>query len=427
MPTKRPKRALLYVTFALLGTCLLLFALAYAFFSNPDTPAPPPPETTLLPTFSPHEDGLITPTTVTDLGTVIQIPDSGGYGWVEVARGLDQPLGLTHAGDGSGRIFVVEQSGLIRIIEEGSVRPIPFLDIRARVGDESNEQGLLGVAFHPQYTMNGYFYVNYTDTSGDTVIARYRVSADANIADPGTELRLLQVKQPYSNHNGGGLAFGPDGYLYIGLGDGGAAADPQENAQNTQVFLGKLLRIDVDRGSPYAIPQDNPFASGGGLPEVWAYGLRNPWRFSFDTLTGDLYIADVGQQKWEEIDFLLDGSLGGANFGWDIYEGAHLFLGAEEPSISVIFPIVEYTHADGCSVTGGYVYRGTALAGWQGVYVYGDFCSGKVWGLLRAASGDWNNALMFDLDVLITSFGLDENGEIYLVDRDGSIYLLTEK
>ena len=175
-------------------------------------------------------------------------------------------------------------------------------------------------------------------------------------------MRLLQVNQPFANHNGGGLAFGPDGYLYIGLGDGGLAADPEENAQNTNVFLGKLLRLDVDGSSPYAIPPDNPFVGGGGLPEVWAYGLRNPWRFSFDTLTGDLYIADVGQQEWEEIDFLLAGYPGGANFGWDIYEGAHLFRGAAEPAFATVFPIAEYTRDGGCSVTGGHVYRGAALA-----------------------------------------------------------------
>ena len=223
------------------------------------------------------------------------------------------------------------------------------------------------------------------------------------------------------------MAFGPDGYLYIGLGDGGAVGDPNENAQKPNVFLGKILRIDIDSPSPYGIPADNPFVIIDGLPEVWAYGLRNPWRFSFDSLTGDLYIADVGQQQWEEIDFLPAGSLGGSNFGWDIYEGAHLFRGAEDPGIPLIFPIAEYSRDGGCSVTGGYVYRGAALASWQGVYIYGDFCSGKVWGLLRAESGEWRNALLFDLDVLITSFGLDESGELYLVDRNGSIYLLTEK
>jgi glucose/arabinose dehydrogenase len=323
----RRRRALLYVLLGLLGVCLILFALVYSFLTNSDAPAPPPPKTTLLPTFSPPEEGFLIQTAVADLGTVAQLPDPDGYDWVEVASGFDKPLGLTHAGDGSGRIFVVEQAGVVRVIEDGGTA-LPFLDIRDRVGDKSNEQGLLGLVFHLQYPQNGYFYVNYTDTSGDTVIARYRVSADANIADPGTEMRLLQVNQPFANHNGGGLAFGPDGYLYIGLGDGGAAADPSENAQNTNVFLGKLLRLDVDGGSPYTIPPDNPFVGGGGLPEVWAYGLRNPWRFSFDTLTNDLYIADVGQQEWEEIDFLPAGSPGGVNFGWDIYEGTHLFLGA---------------------------------------------------------------------------------------------------
>ena len=423
----RRRRVILYLLLGFLGGSIILFALAYTFIANPNAPAPPPPKTTLLPAFSSPEAGLSNPIAIPNRAAVVQIPDPEGYRWVEVVSGFDQPLGLTNAGDGSGRIFIVEQSGLIRIIDAGATHEIPFLDIRDRVGDESNEQGLLGLVFHPQYAHNGFFYVNYTDSSGDTVIARYRVSADANIADPGTELRILQVIQPFVNHNGGAMAFGPDGYLYIGLGDGGAVGDPNENAQNPNVFLGKILRIDVDSTSPYGIPADNPFVIIDGLPEVWAYGLRNPWRFSFDSLTGDLYIADVGQQQWEEIDFLPAGSLGGSNFGWDIYEGAHLFRGAEDPGIPLIFPIAEYSRDGGCSVTGGYVYRGAALASWQGVYIYGDFCSGKVWGLLRAESGEWRNALLFDLDVLITSFGLDESGELYLVDRNGSIYLLTEK
>jgi len=423
----RRRRVFLYLLLGLLGGCLVFLAFAYIFVTNPNAPAPPPPETTLLPTFSPLEEGFSTPTAFPNRGTVAQLPDPEGYRWVVVASGFDRPLDLTHAGDGSGRIFAVEQAGVIRVIEAGVVLSIPFLDIRDRVGDESTEQGLLGLVFHPRYVHNGFFYVNYTDNSGDTVIARYRVSADENIADPGTETRILQVEQPFINHNGGGLAFGPDGYLYIGLGDGGLAVDPKKNAQNFNVFLGKILRIDVDSASPYGIPPDNPFVISGGLPEVWAYGLRNPWRFSFDTLTGDLYIADVGQQQWEEIDFLPAGSPGGANFGWDIYEGAHLFLGAAESALPLIFPVAEYTRDDGCSVTGGYVYRGAALESWYGVYFYGDFCSGKVWGLLRAESGEWQNELLFDLDVLITSFGLDESGELYLVDRNGSIYILTDK
>ena len=427
MPITRRRRVLLYLLIGLLGGCLVLFALAYNFVINPDAPAPPPPQTTLLSTFSPTEVDFSSPTLVPNRGAFTQFPDPEGYHWVEAAGGFERPLGLTHAGDGSGRIFVVEQAGIIHVVKNGAARPTPFLDIRDRVGDESIEQGLLGVVFHPQYARNGFFYVNYTDSSGDTVIARYRVSGDANIADPGTETRILQVTQPFVNHNGGGLVFGPDGYLYIGLGDGGAAWDPNENAQNPNILLGKILRIDVDRGNPYAVPPDNPFVNGGGLPEVWAYGLRNPWRFSFDVLTGDLYIGDVGQQQWEEVDFLPAGTPGGANFGWDFYEGAHLFQGAKDPGIPLVFPIAEYSRDGGCSVTGGYVYRGEALLGWQGVYLYGDFCSGQVWGLMRAESEDWLNVLLFDLEALITSFGQDESGELYLVDRNGSIYLLTDK
>jgi glucose/arabinose dehydrogenase len=237
-----------------------------------------------------------------------------------VVGGLAKPIGLANAGDGSNRLFVIEQAGVIRILQNGLLTPEPFLDIRAQVGSQANEQGLLGLAFHPKYAKNGYFYVNYTDLQGDTVIARFSVSAsDPQRADPTSEKRLLAVDQPYPNHNGGQVIFGPDGYLYLGLGDGGSGGDPAGNGQSRATLLGKILRIDVDKGDPYAIPPDNPFAQGGGRAEIWAYGLRNPWRFSFDRLTGDLYIADVGQNQWEEIDWLPAGQ-SGANLGWDVFE-----------------------------------------------------------------------------------------------------------
>jgi glucose/arabinose dehydrogenase len=340
--------------------------------------------------------------------------------------GLENPLGLENAGDGSSRLFIVEQVGIILVWKDGALLDQPFLDIRDRVGSNGSEQGLLGLAFHPRYTENGYFFVNYTDKNGDTHIARFSVSVqDPDRADPASEKQLIFQPQPYANHNGGSVVFGPDGYLYLGLGDGGAGGDPQGYGQSTQILLGKILRIDVDNGDPYAIPPDNPFVGGGGLPEIYAYGLRNPWRFSFDPLTGDLYIADVGQNKWEEVNFLPAGSQPGANFGWDFREGLHRFEGVNLGE-DFIDPVAEYDHSQGCSVTGGFVYRGVNLPEWQGVYLYGDFCSGRVWGLLRNPDGSWQSALLFETGFQISSFGIDQSGELYLVDYGGNVYRLAK-
>jgi glucose/arabinose dehydrogenase len=358
---------------------------------------------------------------------VTQLPDPDAFIWQPVASGLERPVGLAHAGDGSERLFVIEQAGTIRVIQEGTVLPDPFLNIRDRVGSQGSEQGLLGLAFHPDYTGNGYFYVNYTDMNGDTVIARFQVSGDgANRADTDSEARLLHIPQPYANHNGGVVAFGPDGYLYLGLGDGGSAGDPFGNAQSLNSLLGKILRLDVDGGEPYAIPPDNPFAAGGGLPEIWAYGLRNPWRFAFDRQTGDLYIGDVGQNQWEEIDFLPAGSPPGANFGWDYLEGTHPYEGSPPAGANQIDPISEYPHRLGCSVTGGHVYRGL-LEAWNGVYLCGDYCSGHIWGLVRDGAGAWQVDLLFEAVGQIASFGEDEAGELYLVDHSGTIYILAQR
>jgi glucose/arabinose dehydrogenase len=352
----------------------------------------------------------------------VSFADPAAYTWNLVADGFEQPLLLTNAGDGNGRLFVVGQTGEIWVIENGNILAGPFLDIRTQVGSQGNEQGLLGLAFDPDYENNGNFYVNYTDLNGDTVIARFHVSGDPNVADAGSEEVLLQVHQPFPNHNGGNLVFGPDGYLYAGLGDGGSGGDPHGNGQSLDTLLGKLLRIDVNSGSPYGIPADNPFANGGGLPEIWAYGLRNPWRFSFDSATGDLYIADVGQDTWEEVDFLPARTAGGSNFGWNLFEGNHPYEGTPPDGTAFITPVAEYQHGGRCSITGGYVYRGSTLPAWQGIYFYGDYCSGEILGLLQHSDGTWESRLLYDLDMNITSFGLDENGELYVVDRSGSIY-----
>lgn len=365
-----------------------------------------------------------TQTQAAPAASVTSFPDPQNYQWAQVVSGLEHPIGIANAHDGSGRLFIIEQPGRIRVAQNGQLLDAPFLDISARVGANGSERGLLGLAFHPHYKENGYFYVNYTDNSGNTVIARFQVTADPNIADPNSEKKLLGVQQPFPNHNGGSTVFGPDGYLYLGLGDGGSGGDPFGNGQSTNTMLGKILRIDVDNGDPYAIPPDNPFAAGGGNAEIWAYGLRNPWRFSFDAANGDLYIGDVGQDSWEEIDYLPAGSPGGANFGWNAMEGKHPYNGSDSPSF--VAPVAEYSHSGNCSVTGGYVYRGKALPEWNGVYLYGDYCSGKIWGLLKTGTG-WLSQPLFDPQMSISSFGVDEDGEIYLAWYGGGIYRLEKR
>ncbi len=351
-----------------------------------------------------------------------------------VASGLVRPLQVTHAGDGSNRLFVVEQPGRIMIVAGESVLPIPFLDISGLVETARTEQGLLGLAFHPNYLNNGYFYVDYTRMGdGATVIARYSVSsAEPNLADPASATLLLTVAQPYANHNGGQIAFGPDGYLYIGLGDGGGAGDPQENGQDITNLLGTILRIDVDGPPPYSVPPDNPFVGTVGRDEIWDYGLRNPWRFSFDRLTGDLYIGDVGQGLWEEIDHHAAGTPGGLNFGWDCKEGTHEFeftgacLTAE-----LVDPVAEYGHSVGRSVTGGFVYRGSRYPALQGRYFFADYVQGKIWSLYKTGSDPdtWSiPELELDTPLLISAFGEDETGELYVVDlAGGTVRRLAER
>ncbi len=351
-------------------------------------------------------------------------PNPDAYHWSPVVSGLELPVDIQFPDDGSGRMFVLEKAGRIRIVQNGQLLAAPFLDITDRVGSNSSERGLLGLAFHPHYKENGLFYVNYTDKQGNTVIARFQASADPNLADPASEKVLLHVQQPFPNHNGGETVFGPDGYLYLGLGDGGSQGDPYGNGQNTNVLLGKILRINVDHGDPYAIPPDNPFVHGGGRPEIWAYGLRNPWRFSFDMATGNLYIGDVGQDTWEEVDVVSSHSAG-LNFGWNYYEGLHPYTGQPPAGLHLTMPVTNYSHAEGgCAITGGYVYRGS-MAEWQGIYLYGDYCSGKIWGLIHTGQG-WQSQLLFESRVNLSSFGQDRAGEIYLAGYNvGTVYRLS--
>lgn len=349
-----------------------------------------------------------------------------------VVEDLQSPIFVTHAGDGSQRLFVVEKAGVIRIIVDGALLSTPFLDISEQVNSNGNEQGLLGLAFAPSYGETGFFFINYIDSEGDTVIARYQVSAaDANAADPDSAFVILQMEQPASNHNGGMVAFGPDGYLYIGMGDGGGSGDRYDHGQNPATLLGKMLRLDVlsDPEQPYTIPADNPWmtADWNGAEmrdEVWALGLRNPWRFSFDRTTGDLWIGDVGQNQFEEIDYTPAGQ-GGINYGWPIMEASACYnsSGKSCDTAGLQLPVAEYSHSGHCSVTGGYVYRGAAFPALQGVYLYGDYCSGTFWATWFDENGAWQTAELLDSNASVSSFGEDEAGELYVTDlANGVLY-----
>jgi len=343
-----------------------------------------------------------------------------------VAGGLTRPTYVTHAGD--DRLFIVEQPGRIRIFKNGELLAQPFLDITDKVTTDGNEQGLLSVAFHPDYKNNGQFFVDYTrQKDGATVIERYTASSgDPNRADDQSGKVILTIAQPEANHNGGLIKFGPDGYLYIGMGDGGGQGDQHGsigNGQNRNVLLGKLLRIDVTNQATYAIPPMNPFGT-----EVWAYGLRNPWRFSFDRATSDLYIADVGQDTYEEVDFQPAASKGGENYGWRIMEGLHCYNPQEGcDQTGLVLPVAEYNHAEGgCSITGGDVYRGLQYPVLDGAYFFGDYCTGYIWSLQR--EGDqWQMTKRLESGLHISSFGEDVNGELYVVDHGGNLYQLVAK
>lgn len=372
---------------------------------------------------------------------------------VSLVSGLSSPVHITNAGDGSDRIFVVERRGTIRIIESGSLQPTPFLDIQDRV-QAGGEEGLLSLAFPPGFAAKGYFYVYYTNLNGDNQVSRFYVTSDPELADPASEELILYLNHPtYSNHNGGQMAFGPDGYLYIATGDGGGGGDPDGNAQDPASLLGKILRIDVEFAAvsptaayviylplvsggsgapidePYRIPADNPYVGTEGYrSEIWALGLRNPWRFSFDRSTGDLYIGDVGQGSREEVDFQSSSSPGGENYGWNEMEGTLCYLPNCDPT-GLTRPVYEYpTHELGsCSITGGYVYRGVTSPGIQGIYLFADYCNGFITGL-QPDGGTWPAQLLLDTNLNISSFGEDESGELYLVDiTSGTVYQVVEQ
>ena len=348
----------------------------------------------------------------------------------KVVDGLTAPVLVTNARDGSGRLFIVEQGGRIRIVKNGVLDPTPFLDISSSVS-KGGERGLLGLAFHPDYKHNGKFYVNFTRTDGGTAISEYRVSTgDPDTANPASGRRLLTIGQPYPNHNGGHLAFASDGYLYIGMGDGGSAGDPGNRAHSLDSLLGKMLRIDVNGTSPgrrYRIPASNPYVGRAGRDEIWSRGLRNPWRFSFDRMTGDLWIGDVGQARYEEIDrsTVIERARPGrgVDYGWRTMEGRHCYRPATGCSTrGRILPVVEYPHTAGCAVTGGYVYRGPSIAALYGRYVFGDFCTGTIWSIAHNARAPATRSLLKDTELNISSLGEDEKGELYVLDLAGALY-----
>jgi glucose/arabinose dehydrogenase len=346
-----------------------------------------------------------------------------------VAEGLRQPVGIASAGDGSGRILVIEKSGQVRVVIDGMLHNAPFLDL-SDVVSTGQEQGLLGLAFHPDFASNGQLYVNYTNIAGDTVVAEYAAPRGSQ-ADPASARELLVIDQPHEFHNGGGLAFGPDGYLYIGVGDGGWPNDVVGTGQDIDTLFGTILRIDVNATTgdlPYGIPPDNPFSDGGGRPEIWDFGLRNPWRFSFDPTTGDLFIADVGQVTYEEIDRHPAREPGGINFGWSVMEGLHCFEVDTCDAEGMTLPLLEYggrrLKSGNCAIIGGPVYRGEALPMLDGRLLFGDFCSGRIWTLIVDVEGTVPEEQL-DTDLVITSFGVDADGAPLIADfAGGAIYRL---
>ncbi len=416
----RPLTVLTYSGLAFFGICgLLVVNLALGrsksfvykqMFGVAPTPTPAPS------------------TSIPDLVPTLVL--EGSREWKHYAKEFDKPVALVSPDDGSGRLFVVEKSGLIRIIENGKVLEEPFLNLIDRSIQKiiSYEQGLLGLAFHPDYEENGFFYISYIDLQNNTVISRFQVSDEPNQADPNSELQILGLFQPSGEHNGGTIKFGPDGYFYIGFGDGGRRKETLGHAQSLDTLFGKLVRINVDGGTPYAIPTDNPFANTYGRGEIYHYGLRNPWQYSWDPLTGDLYIADVGQNFLEEIDFVPADQTGGLNFGWGIKEGFSGFnwaLGTAMPAKELTEPVWAYKHAGVyCSITGGQVYRADLFPELKGWYLFGDFCSGVIWGIRQGIDGTWEHKTFFDTRAQITSFYVDQAGNLFITDLKGFIWKL---
>jgi glucose/arabinose dehydrogenase len=358
----------------------------------------------------------------TDLADAEEAPAMDGVKLKMIASGFTSPVYIT-APAGDSRLFIVDQPGVIHIVKNGSLLSRPFLNIKDRVA-YGGERGLLSLAFHPKYSENGFFYVNYTRRpDGHTHVERYSATPDSDEADPASQKLILMVEQPHANHNGGHIQFGPDGMLYIGMGDGGSAGDPHNHGQDRSTLLGDLLRIDVDGGDPYSIPADNPFSSQPGMrPEIWAWGLRNPWRFAFDAPSGLLYIADVGQNRYEEI-HVAPISQGGLNYGWRIMEGKHCYRSETCSSEGLVLPATEYGHSQGCSITGGYVYRGKAIPNLDGQYFYADYCLGWIKSF-RYINGEISVRKTWKLGVEsnVLSFGLDSAGELYVCFSNGKVY-----
>ena len=384
------------------------------------TPTPTPgPVPTATPT--PKPTATPTPVPISEMAAEPAFPNLS----------FPQVLHLTYPDDGTGRLFAVVKPGRIVVFDNdrSANTSTTFLDITDRVYDRGREEGLLGMAFDPEYTDNGHFYVYYSSSAPRrSVLSRFSVSsADPDLADPKSEWVIVELAQPYSNHNGGHLVFGPDGYLYVGLGDGGSKGDPIRNGQNLGTLLGSILRIDVRSASgqnTYLVPSDNPFVGqAGARPEIWAYGLRHPWRFSFDRETGDLWAGDVGEDKLEEINLVTPG----LNYGWNVLEGSRCFLGPDCDTAGLVPPVTEYGHDKGCSVTGGYVYRGTRLPSLYGAYVYGDFCTGRIWALRHDGSEVTEHLEIADTKLRISAFGEDRAGELYVLSFDGGIYRLASR
>jgi len=352
-------------------------------------------------------------------------PSADNMQLVPLVNDLRRPLFIVDAPDELDVLFILEQGGIIKAFDRTNSTVTPFLDISELVTWDANteaytERGLLGMAFAPDYADSGRFFINYTDRQGRTIISRFLVSDDPLVADATSENIIFTLDQPFPNHNGGHMEFGMDGYLYVSVGDGGAANDPLGAGQNPNLLLGSILRLDVSDDAGYTIPEDNPFVNGGGLPEIWAWGLRNVWRFSHDMATGDMYIADVGQNQYEEINFQPAG-MGGWNYGWNQFEGNNTFTSAADP-VGKVMPVVEYSHSEGCSVTGGYVYRGEAIPDLQGVYLFSDYCTGTVWYAYRDTGMNWVSSVYTETGMPVSSFGQDQNGEMFIIDYMGTVY-----